>query len=168
MFSFWKNQDGESPQKIYAWILLLGVIAGVALLFLGNRDDMTGTDPQATDYELSRDEIIIYQNYLEEKVKRLCATVDGVGSVNVIVTLERGFTSEYAVEYRDGNEEYVIIGSGTSQNGLLLGRNAPKIAGVGVVCHGGMNPSVQRELTALLSAALNLPSNRIYVTAARP
>ena len=49
MFSFWKNQDGESPKKIYAWILLLGVIAGVALLFLGNRDDMTGTDTADTD-----------------------------------------------------------------------------------------------------------------------
>ena len=107
------------------------------------------------------------QGVLEEKVKNLCSTVDGVGSVSVIVTLEGGFSSEYAVEYKDGNEEYVIIGGGSSQNGLFLTRNTPKIAGVGVVCHGGMNPSVQRELTALLSAALDLPSNRIYITAAK-
>lgn len=167
MFSFLKSHEGEPPKKIYAWILLLGAIAGVALLFLGNRESASGADTQASVYDLSRDEIIIYQTYLEERVEKLCASVNGVGSVSVIVTLEGGFSSEYAVEYKDGNEKYVTVGSGSSQNGLFLKRNAPQIVGVGVVCHGGMNPSVQKELTSLLSAALNLPSNRIYVTAAR-
>ena len=167
MFSFLKGNNKESPKRAYVWILLLGAIIGVALLFLGNREATPSADAQAPVYDLSRDEVIIYQSYLEERVKALCSSVDGVGNVSVIVTLEGGFSSEYAVEYKDGNEEYVIVGSGSSQSGLFLTRSIPKISGVGVVCHGGTNPKIQKELTALLSAALDLPSNRIYVTAAK-
>lgn len=167
MFSFFKSHESDSPKKTYVWLMLLGVIAGIALLFLGNRNSTPKNNPQATVYDLSQDEIIIYQNYLEEKVKKLCASVDGVGNVSVIVTLEGGFSSEYATEYKDGNQEYVIVGSGSAQSGLFLTRSTPRLAGVGVVCHGGANPSVQRELISLLSAALNLPSNRIYVTSAK-
>ena len=166
MFSFFKARDPDVKKRTYAWILLLGALAGVALLFWGNREEA----PQAADgvpYDLAQDEILIYQNYMEEKVKALCASVDGVGNVSVIVTLEGGFSSEYATEYRDGNQEYVLVGSGASQSGLFLTRSTPKIAGVGVVCHGGLNPNVQRELTALLSAALGISSTRIYVTAAK-
>lgn len=168
MFSFLKSPNGgEGAKKTYLWLLLLGVIAGVSLLFLGNRESTPKSDSQATVYNLSQDEIIIYQNYLEDKIKELCSSVDGVGNVSVIVTLEGGFSSEYATEYKDGNEEYVIVGGGSSQSGLFLTRNLPRITGIGIVCHGGMNPGVQRELTALLSAAMDLPSNRIYVTAAK-
>ncbi len=167
MFSFFKSQNGDSPKKSYLWLLLLGAIVGIALLFLGNRESITSAESQEASYELSQDEVIIYQNYLEEKVASLCSSVNGVENVRVIITLEGGFSSEYAVEYKDGNEEYVIIGSGASQGGLFLARSLPKIAGVGIVCTQGLNPSVQKELTALLSAALDLPSNRIYVTAAK-
>lgn len=167
MFSFLKSQDPDAPKKPHAWLLLLGVIIGVALLFLGNRETASQNESSTTAYVLAQDEIIIYQSYLEEKVAGLCASVDGVGKVTVIVTLEGGFSSEYAVEYKDGSEEYVTVGSGASQNGLFLTRRLPKISGIGVVCQGGLNPTVQRELTALLSAALGVSSNRIYVTAAR-
>ena len=167
MFSFLKNQDSDAPKKPHVWILLLGVIVGVTLLFLGNRETSSQKEATTAAYVLAQDEIIIYQSYLEEKVAGLCTSVDGVGQVNVIVTLEGGFSSEYAVEYKDRSEEYVTIGSGASQNGLLLTRQLPKILGIGVVCQGGLNPGVQRELTALLSAALGVSSNRIYVTAAK-
>ena len=165
MFSFWKNETNpENRKKTYLWLMILGLLAGIALLFLGNREPSQKTDAQASVYSVSEDELIIYQNHLEERVRALCASVNGVGNVTAIVTLEGGFSSEYALEYKNGNEEYVIVGSGSSQTGLFLSRTAPKIAGIGVVCQGGTNPGVQKELTSLLSAAFNLPSNRIYIT----
>ena len=165
MFSFFKDRDPDAKKRTYAWILLLGALAGVALLFWGNREEA----PQAADgvpYDLAQDEILIYQNYMEEKVKALCASVDGVGDVTVVVSLEGDFTSVYATEYHDGNESYVIVGSGSSAKPLLLSRETPQIAGVGIVCKGGADPSIRHELTVLISAAFHISSNRIYITAA--
>jgi stage III sporulation protein AG len=78
--------------------------------------------------------------------------------------LEGGFQSVYATEYQNGNESYVIVGSGSSAKPLFLSREAPQIAGVGIVCRGGNSASVRHELTILISAAFPVPSNRIYVT----
>ncbi len=168
MFSFFKNdKNHDDKKKTYLWLMILGAIAGIALLFLGNREATATPQDQAAVYELSDDELIIYQTHIEQRVKSLCSSVNGVGNVTAIVTLEGGFSSEYAVEYKNGNEEYVIVGSGSSQTGLFLSRAAPRIAGIGVVCHGATNASVQKELTALLSAAFNVPSNRIYITQAK-
>ena len=165
MFSFWKDESNpEARKKGFLILIVLGILAGVALLFLGNHEESKEVEAPTEVYNLSEDELIIYQKHLEERVRDLCATVNGVGSVTAIVTLEGGFSSEYAVEYKDGNEEYVILGSGSSQTGLFLSRTAPRIAGIGVVCQGGNDARVQKELTSLLSAAFDLPSNRIYVT----
>ena len=172
MFSFLKQlkigSHTDSPQgNRYALPLLLGLaILGVALLLFGGSKEAEQQETESP-YSLKEDELIIYQTHLEERVKTLCASVEGVGEVTAIVTLSGGFSSEYATQWKDGNEEYVILGSGSSASGLFLSRSAPRIAGIGVVCHGGANARVQQELTALLSAAFDLSSNRIYVTEAK-
>ena len=73
----------------------------------------------------------------------------------------------YATELINGNEEYVIVGSGSSSSALLLCRREPEIAGIGVVCCGGGNADVRRELLSLLSATLHVSGNRIYITEAK-
>ena len=88
------------------------------------------------------------------------------GNVTVVVTLSGSFESVYATEWPDGNEEYVILGSGSSAAPIYLSRSAPEIAGIGIVCSGGANDNVKRELIALLSATFHISSNRIYITEA--
>ena len=65
--------------------------------------------------------------------------------------------------YQQG-EEYVILGSGSSASPIYLSRTAPEIAGIGIVCSGGANDNVKRELISLLSATFHISSNRIYIT----
>ena len=98
----------------------------------------------------------------------LCAQVKGASNVSVLLTLEAG--SEYV--YAQNSEisgtdrqksEYVISSSSGSPNGLLVKENYPKICGIAVVCTGGDNIGVKKEITDLLSAAFNLPSNRIML-----
>ena len=164
MFSFFKSDNKKGGEKTRLWIILIGAVAGVALLLFGSHGIQKEKAVELENRALSEDELILYQQHLEEQIKSLCAKVKGVGEVTAIVTLEGGFSSEYATEWKDGNETYVILGSGSSQNGLFLSRSAPKIAGIGIVASGGNNAGVKQELTALLSAAFNLPSNRIYIT----
>ena len=172
MLSFFKqlglgHKEGEPNGKKLTLPLLLGLaILGVALLLFGGTEKKQ-TESKNEAYVLEEDELILYQEHLEKRVQELCASVQGVGEVTVVVTLAGGFSSEYATQWRDGNQEYVILGSGSSASGLFLSRSAPEIAGIGVVCHGGASAQVRQELTALLCAAFDLSSNRIYVTAAK-
>ena len=166
MFSFLSKKGASvGAKKPQIWVLLLGAALGIGLLLLGSCEDEAAKSPAAVTYDLQNDELILYQTHLEGRVKELCHSVSGVGNVSaVIVTLEGGFGAEYAVDLSGSSEKYVLIGSGNGESGLLLSRTAPEIAGIGVVCSGGGNASVRQELILLLSSALDVPCNHIYIS----
>ena len=168
MLSLFGNGEasGEKGSK-KNWIILIGAALGLALILFGSSVEKKDTVTEQKTYTPAEDELVLYQAHLEERVKELCESVEGVGNVTVIVTLAGGFESVYAVEEHEGNEEYVIIGSGANAEALFLSRNAPAIAGIGIVCQGGDQAMVRGELTALISAAFHVSSNRIHVTSAK-
>ncbi|MBQ2734812.1 MAG: hypothetical protein IJF33_03175 [Clostridia bacterium] len=166
MFDFLKRDASgeEKSGKLRFWLIVLGAAVGVALILWGGAQEQGETVEEAEPYSPNEDELVLYQGYLEERVKAICESVEGVSNVTAIVTLSGGFSSVYATQYPDGNEEYVIIGSGSNATALFLSRSAPEIAGIGIVCRGGSSSAIQKELTALIAASFHLPSNRIYVT----
>ncbi len=163
--SFLKSCMGDGEKGgMRLWLIILAASVGVLLLVFGSKlekKEEASTDPV---YSVDTDEMVRYQSYLEERIRVLCRSVKGVGEVSAVVTLGGGYESVYATQLKNGDEVYVIVGSGSSAEALLISRNAPEIAGIGIVCHGGSNAEVRRELTALLSAAFDIPSNRIYIT----
>lgn len=167
MFSFLRSNQTDakgSPPRL--WLLLPLLLIGVLLLLWGGEKQ---TDPpeDPLPYAVESEELVLYQTYLENRVRELCASVAGVGEVTAVVTLEGGFSSCYATEASANGETYVILGSGSSATGLFLSRTAPTVAGIGIVCSGGASTEVRNELIALLSAAFDVPSHHIYVTARR-
>ena len=170
MLHFFKDGgDGKKMPDGKGKLLLFLVVAaiGVALILIGSgtgeRKEQTNT---VTEYRTEEDELVIYQQYLEERIKKLCESVSGVSDVTVTVTLSGGFESVYATEWKDGNEKYVILGSGASAEALYLTRSAPEISGIGIVCRGGETEQARYELIGLLSATYHVNSNRIYVARA--
>lgn len=172
MFGFGKNGENGEGGKGSAWrvwLIPVGALCGILLLVFGSG---LGSKKQATDTPAetvnAEEELADYRKALERDIRTLCESVDGVGNVTVALTLSGGFSDVYATEAaRDGGEQYVIVGSGSNASALRLSRNAPEIVGIGIVCRGGMNSAVRQELTALLSAAYHVPSNRIYITEAK-
>lgn len=165
MLSFFKNAFSSSS-KTKLWLIVGGATLGVLLILMGN------TTPKAQEAApssaaLERQELLLYQTCLEERIVNLCQTVAGVGRVTAVVTLEGGFEEVYATQWESGDEIYVILGSGSSASALHLSRSMPKIAGIGIVCDGGGNAAVRQELTDLLSATFDLASHRIHVTAGK-
>jgi stage III sporulation protein AG len=150
------------------WILG-GAFLGILLLLLGGGALFSEKkeETEVAPYRPEEDEVVLYQTYLEERVRALCRSVRGTGNVTAVVSLSGSFSSVYATEWKDGNEEYVILGSGSSAAPIYLTRATPEIVGIGIVCDGGADAAVRRELTELLSATFHLSSNRIYVTAAK-
>ena len=114
------------------------------------------------------DEIEAYCSYLEEQAVRLCESVRGVSDVTVTLTLEGGFEQVYAADRKvsGGTQslEYVKLGSGSSAELCAVSGASPKVAGIGVTCKGGRDEALRKELTALLSAAFGVGSNKIYIT----
>lgn len=162
MLSFFKNGFPTSS-KSKLWIILGGAALGVFLILLGNGSPKSTSQSNAAK-SFDQDELILYQDYLEERVVNLCQSVSGVGKVTAVVTLEGGFEEIYATQWESGNEVYVILGSGSSASPLPISRALPQIAGIGIVCDGGGNAAVRQELTDLLSATFDLATHRIYVT----
>lgn len=166
MFGNKKEGEGGSWR---VWLIVIGALCGVLLLVfgsgLGSRSDRNAAPADTAGAE---EELAAYRTSLAADIRALCESVEGVSDVTVALTLSGGFRDVYATEAaRDGGEQYVIVGSGGNASALLLSRSAPEVSGIGIVCRGGISPGIRQELTALLSAAYHVPSNRIYITEAK-
>ena len=166
MFDFLKKGSPKENGRLRLYLLLGCGVLGILLILFGSSTKTAEKTSTETPYSTSTDELVIYQDYLEKRIKTLCESVSGVRNVTVVVTLSGSFESVYATEWPDGNEEYVILGSGSSASPIYLSRSAPEIAGIGIVCSGGANDHIRRELISLLSATFHISSNRIYIAEA--
>ena len=166
MFDFLKKGSLKENGRLRLYLLLGCGVLGILLILFGSSTKSAEKTSTETPYSTSTDELVIYQDYLEKRIKTLCESVSGVRNVTVVVTLSGSFESVYATEWPNGNEEYVILGSGSSASPIYLSRSAPEIAGIGIVCSGGANDNVRRELISVLSATFHISSNRIYIAEA--
>ena len=123
-------------RPLLAALVLLGL---ACLLFGGLSIAGTGSDTAEVG-ELER-----YRAELEGRLCALLGEIEGVGSPEVMVTLERG-------------EEHRYSGS------KLLSSEGPRVLGVAVVCYGGGRDDLRAELTSLLSALLGIGAHRIHVS----
>lgn len=169
-----KKSEKREPKDKKSFFIKITVLAGagVLLIVLGNTwmQDRTVQKETASRSVSASEELHAYQKSLEEEIAALCASVSGAGRVTVAVTLSGGFTYEYATDYKTqsgggSSEVYVTAGSGSGEAPIYLSVKPPGIAGIGVVCDGGGDALVRRELISLLSAAYGVGTNKIYVTA---
>ncbi|MBQ9802261.1 MAG: hypothetical protein IJW51_04245 [Clostridia bacterium] len=143
------------------WILIGGGLLGVLLLLLGGMGE-TSTKEESTDALAARvAEVEAYELHLEKQIKALCEAVQGVGDVDVMITLEGGYTVSYT---EDGDGKPVLVGSGSSEEALFERISAPVVGGVGIVCRGGNSAAVRQTLTELVATTLGISANRVFVT----
>ena len=156
------------------WVLILGGVVGVGLILLGNQPLSNKGEGVDITEEGQISDITMYMQKTEDKIAALCARVLGVSDVTVAITLEGDFTCVYAqnvqTEEKEGGskkqETYVTVGSGAGESPILITRTYPRVSGIGIVCRGGGDARIQRELIALLEAAYGISSNNIYIAEA--
>ena len=141
-------------------IILFAAFMGVALLLFGG---MTGEDRKDETSDLSKD-LEQYAEGVEQKLYDICSKVEGVSNVSVAVSFECGFEYVYARE--EGAGKFLVVGSGSSESAVRVTEKTPIIGGIGIVCKGGGDPTVQKRLINLISAAFGVGSNKIYITEA--
>lgn len=152
----------------YLLLVLVCAAVGIFLLIQGgvaNTEDSKETDSAA---ETTQDPSL-YAAQIEEQVVAICSRVEGVGNVSAVVTLRGGYQTIYASDLQSSSSGYknsmVLIGSGSSEQAVPVGYENPEIAGIGIVCSGGDRSDVRKEILALVSAAFNIGTNKIYIAA---
>ena len=138
-------------------LMVIGLIAGLVLLFLGGKTEGERV-PASIDSSFSFEE---YEKGLAVRLEEMIERLDGVSEVHVMLTLDRSYAEELAGE---GGEYLTIRKSDGEQGTVTISREAPKVKGVAVICKGGNSAEKQKEIISMLSALLELPSHRIFVS----
>ena len=111
-------------------------------------------------------------------MKTLLEKIDGVGSVSVMVTLDKSSQRVYEKNQKtdtdvktnsDGgsentaNETETVL-AGSAKEPLEVGVVQPKVRGAAVVCSGAGNPLIKEKVTYTVAKALNIGISKVYVT----
>ena len=164
----------EGVQKVwdqYKYVILV-VLAGVALLLLPSGEKASGED-SGSSQTVFPDGV-----ELEKRIERLLARIDGVGEVQLMLTVEtdgeRLLAQDGEVSCRGpepAREEYerrsetvrVNSGSGKGDEVVILQSRSPTYRGALVVCSGGDRAEVQLTVTRAVMALTGLSADRVTV-----
>jgi len=158
-----KTTERFEGKRIIVMLAVLA-LAGILLVSLGSKDK-ANEQQEAAFQNLDPEK---YAREIEERVETLCNKVDGASFSYAVVTLKGGYRAIYAADSQSGSNSSkratVIIGSGSEEKGLLLGYENPEIAGIGIVCSGGDDYNVRKNIISVVSSAFNVSSNKIFVS----
>lgn len=142
----------------------LAVLLGaVAMLLILLSEVFSPSEKTVSANDTIKDESA-YRQQLEQQLEELIAQVQDAGETTVMITLESGEETIYALDTLSGQmqeqQTHVLLDDGTALAQTVC---APKVCGVAVVCEGGGDVRVAARITELVSALLDVPSNRICV-----
>ncbi len=165
----WKELLSEPQGRRKVFILL--AVLGVALVLLSGNVSAGSKSKSKSETTTARD----YDAYvadLEGRLQKTVASMDGVGSCKVMITLEKSGENVYATNSeskRDADsgsskEDYVLYDQDSGESPLLLSAYLPNVQGVAVVCTGGDDPAVREKITTTVASLFGIPTNRISVS----
>ena len=169
--------------KIGRWqaIVLAAGLVGLLLLCVtslptGGKNAGGAKNPAQ---ESIRVDLTAYEQQLERRLCEIVSAIAGAGEARVMLTLDCGSEPIYAVqgktdskhsfsdsgseEHLSANKEYVLIGSGAGEQGLVLKMVEPQVRGVAVVCQGGDDLIVRQAVVEAVTAVLGVGSNKVSV-----
>lgn len=160
------------------WAVFMTVcgIAGLLLIMISALLPDKSNAPKAE--RASPQKLSEVQDFCRSTAKGLedfLESIDGAGEVKAYITAESSERYVYATEGRrskcdnktEEEEKYVMIGSGSEKNALIESVEIPKVTGAVILCSGSDSPYVSERIYKAVSAALDLPTARIYVTKLR-
>ncbi len=127
--------------KLPMILITLAVVGVVLLIFSEGGSDGSEVDTYADNARI--------------QIERIAERISG-HPATVIVTLECGYSDEYAV---NGDGEYALAGG----KPVSVGKTEPKIRGVTIVCKNGNDPGVQMKMISAVCCAYGIGQSRVYV-----
>lgn len=160
------KNNSKNRQKII--LIFIGGVVGILLLVFGGA---FGSGSEEGEESAVEENIYTmaeqYASMLEERVADICSGVEGVSDVDVFVSLAGGYRTVYAYDSQSNSSGYknelVMSGSGSDKKAVIAAYEYPEISGVGIVCKGADDPTVRAQIISLVSASLNVSTNKIFV-----
>lgn len=164
-----KNKDkiASKIKNVKSEYVVISIIVILAVYFLisgvskkKSEDKTTNTFAEITDADS-------YCDYLEFKLKNCLESIDGVGKVNVTVTVNGEIEKVYATETvtSSGTQgekvtENVVTVSGKP---LLVKEIYPKIVGIVIVADGGNHSIIKAKIIDAVTTCVSIDYSRILI-----
>ncbi|SNY36519.1 stage III sporulation protein AG [Orenia metallireducens] len=178
----------KSQFKFIRYLVIL-VLAGVFLMLLGDfgKDVSTSKSKQslasrkASSINTSASNL---EESIELKLQKMLSQIEGVGKVDVDITLDSGSEYTYARDYQDSKQEsleednsggnrktiqydnrteVVLLNNSGEQLPLIKKEVKPQIRGVLVVAEGAENSYIKAKLLRAIKIGLGVPSYKIVI-----
>ena len=151
--------------------LLAVVICGVLLLFFSyseNADEKAAAPASSSDVTDAETKGTLeeYKAEREEELKQLLQRVDGVGHADVMITLKASnekVTLKDNTQKGESNEEKTVLVENSSRDSSPYIIQEPEIEGIVIVCEGGYDSVIKREITDAVSALFSIESHKIKI-----
>ncbi|NMB44977.1 MAG: hypothetical protein GX998_01040 [Firmicutes bacterium] len=188
----------DQQRKLTNCLLILVVAAVMALQFTSTRTSTPAVLPQGA-IPVSNQDIqpaagptaslrLGFEAELERKLAAILTQIEGVGNVQVMVSLSTGTRLDLAQDVNGDktiteetdkqggkrrivserrNEKVVIVreGQGAQDRPITLVEHRPVIAGVLVVADGAIEPGIKLRIGRAVETAIDIPAHRISVVA---
>ena len=162
---FWSKLKGVRHIEIYIAMLLGIVVCVCYFAFFVDKEDVDINSPNTTQEYSSSEE---YVDYLENKLSNVLSKISGVGEVSVPITLESGFSYEYATDTEtttgsNGNtsnlETTIII----DNEPIVVKEIYPVIKGVVIVAKGSEDFSIKMDILEAVTTILEIDESDITI-----
>ena len=146
-------------------------------------DDESTALEDAGEEAAAKEESGSYEEKLEQRIRELLKSVDGIGEADVMVVLksseeriwhvdksstssvteESGSSSGSSRVIREENQSESTVLDGKSQSPVMEKEVKPEISGVVISADGGGSAVIRAEISEAMEALLGLPANKIKV-----
>lgn len=188
----WLKSLHKENKKIISNILF---VIGIGILFIVLGNTVFESIPESLSINQNKaantntiitEEKKYYEEIMEERVEEIFSRMEGVGKVQVMITISYGkevliaeeLNSTYSTTnekdaqggHREINNEDVqskIVmqntGSGSTQP-IVLREKQPEVKGILILAEGGDDPRIKQQLTSAAETLLGVPAHKVQVS----
>lgn len=152
------------------------LVAGILLLILSCGDFMKKGEESSvavSKEEKTEETGENYRQTMEQQVVELLSKVEGVGKTEVMITLSAGkekvtLKDNETAEGKSQEETVLVEDSDRNSSPYVLQEKEPVPEGILVVCEGGGDPAVSREIISAIQVLFHVEAHKIKVMKMEP
>jgi len=175
------NNNKKFINNLFIILIILIIFLIVANYFLKSKNESPSLESEFKSQATYEDETD-YSAYLEKKLANILSKLEGVGKVNVMVTLENSVEKVTATNTTKSTENIIendseggtrqvqredltmqVVTRGSDGSLLVVKEIKPKVLGVIVIAEGADDPEVKERLYEAVKTVLGVKGNQVQV-----
>ncbi len=153
----------------YIVIFLIGILILIVMIPVGKKSSTKENTTESQNRKAGQDGVCSkdYEKELEGKLKDILEKIDGVGEVDVMITLSDDGTKSLDKDIKESTEyteeNTVIYDNDDKTVPYVTSTKRPKVEGVLVVAQGGGNPQTDSDISCAVQALFDVAPHKIKI-----